>query len=476
MNIIIAKFRSLIVLSIVLVMTALQSLSANAGSLSKLMDYASQDGAMSSHNGPAIIKDQQGGFFTGGSLLIRGPKAKTLEPFTVQTPKFRFDACTGSADFRFGGLSFISSAEFSQFLKNMSTAAGAYGVKLLLKSACPHCEDIMSYLETVARSVNEFSMDQCGMAQDIAKGAFGMISNANKQKCMMQTNVGHRARDMAEAVDKCNSDADQYGDSRGDNNELESLLGDEFNLVWKALSKGYKSESQQFKELIMSVSGSVIGQKIDGAMHYKNITSLVNDDNLVEKYIGSKDHGAEVKLYVCDEDKKCLNPGEPKTINLAAKDTLYGRVEKVLDGLIQKVYDNPSKAQISDEEYALIEFSSVPIVPLIQQELARFGEAGNIFLRNSEFLEVICYDIMTEFLESLIHKSIKEVKALEYAQIDSTVMEGFYKDARHALHSITNIRMTAYKRLQIILQTKERLASQEKEFESLFSRLSVQEY
>jgi hypothetical protein len=151
-------------------------------------------------------------------------------------------------------------------------------------------------------------------------------------------------------------------------------------------------------------------------------------------------------------------------------------VEKVLDGLIQKVYDNLAKAQISDEEHALIEFSSVPIIPLIQQELARYGEAGNIFLRNSEFLEVICYDIMTGFLESLIHKSIKEVKALEYAQIDSIVMEGFYKDARHALHSITNIRMTAYKRLQIILQTKERLASQEKEFESLFSRLSVQEY
>jgi hypothetical protein len=37
----------------------------------------------------------------------------------VQTPKFAFDACTGSADFRFGGLSYISKKEFSEFFKNM---------------------------------------------------------------------------------------------------------------------------------------------------------------------------------------------------------------------------------------------------------------------------------------------------------------------------------------------------------------------
>lgn len=450
-------------------------LTSLASPLNKLMDFASQDGAMTSSNGPAIVRDQQGGYMTGGSLLMRGPKPKTLEPFSVQTPKFRFDACTGSADFRFGGLSYISSAEFSRFLKNMSTAAGAYGVKMLIKTACPHCEDVMSYLETVARSVNEFSMDQCGLAQEIAQGTFGKIANANKQKCMMQTNVGSRARDMAEAVDRCNADADQYGDNKGDNNELDSLLGDEFNLVWKALSKGYKADMQQFKELIMSVSGSVVGRKIDGAMHYSNITSLISDDNLAEKYIGSKGQGANLKLYVCDEDKKCLSP-VAKVVNLTPKDTLYGRVEKILDGLIKKVYENPQKANITDEEYALIEFSSVPIIPLIQQELARYGEAGNIFLRNSEFLEVICYDIMTGFLESLIHKSIKEVKALEYAQIDNSVMEGFYADARHAMHSLSNLKITAYTRLQIILQSKERLASQEQEFESMFSRLAVQEY
>jgi hypothetical protein len=446
-----------------------------ASPLNKLLDYASQDGAMVSHNGPAIMQDQQGGYLTGGSMLIRGPKPMTLEPFNVQTPKFRFDACTGSADFRFGGLSYISSDEFTRFFKNMTTAAGSYAVKMLIKTACPQCEDIMSYLETVARSINEFSMDQCGSAQAIAQGAFSMISNGNKQKCLMQANVGREARDMAEAVDKCHSNADQFGDNRGASNELESLLGDQFNLVWKALSRSGSIESVQFKELIMSVSGSIIGQKVDGSMSYKNLPSLVDGDNMVEKYIGNKNQGANVKLYVCDEGTKCLNP-TAQLKNIPQKDTLYGRVEKILDGLIDKVTKNPRGATITDEEYALTEFSTIPLVPLIQQELARSGDAGNIFLRNGEFLDAICYDIMTGFLEGLIHKSIKEVKALEFAQVDNTVIEGFYKDARYSLQYLSNMKITAYKRLQIILQTKEKLMGQEKEFESLFSRISMQEY
>ena len=44
---------------------------------------------------------------------------------------------------------------------------------------------------------------------------------------------------------------------------------------------------------------------------------------------------------------------------------------------------------LSDEEMALIEYSSIPIIPLIQQELSRHGDKTNIFLRNAEFIDVI---------------------------------------------------------------------------------------
>ena len=76
-----------------------------ASGIDKLMKYAAPSGSMSNVNSAAIIKDQQGGYMTGGSVILRAPRPKTLQPLTTQTPKFAYDACTGSVDFRFGGLS-----------------------------------------------------------------------------------------------------------------------------------------------------------------------------------------------------------------------------------------------------------------------------------------------------------------------------------------------------------------------------------
>ena len=95
--------------------------------------------------------------------------------------------------------------EFTQFFKNMGTAAGAYAVKMLIKSACPQCEDIMSYMETVARDINGMMMDQCAGAQALAKGAFSMLNAGDQQKCLMKGNIGKSNKDMYEASDKSGS-------------------------------------------------------------------------------------------------------------------------------------------------------------------------------------------------------------------------------------------------------------------------------
>lgn len=72
----------------------------------------------------------------------------------------------------------------------------------------------------------------------------------------MQGNVGKLNRDMYEASDKCKNNPDRHGNA-GEEDELKSLLGNEFNIVWKAMGKSNKDVD--FKELIMSVSGTIIG-------------------------------------------------------------------------------------------------------------------------------------------------------------------------------------------------------------------------
>ncbi len=436
-----------------------------AGGVDSLMKFASPKGTMVNVNKATIIKDQQGGYITGGSVILRGPKPKTLQPLLIQTPKFSFDACTGSADFRFGGLSFISGKEFTQFFKNTATASGSYAVKMLIKNSCPQCEDIMSYLETVARDINGMMMDQCSMGQMIGGGIYNSLTSGNQQQCLMQGNISKSSKDMYEASEKCKEDPDRHGD-KGKDEELKSLLGNRFNLVWKALGNG-EGGDLPFKELMMSVSGTIIGRKVDGSFEFKNKPSLVLSNDLLKQYIGLDNKSSKVKLYHCDENKHCLDPNEVET-KLLPKDTIYGNITRILEGLIKKV---PSgKAELTDEEQTIIAFSSVPILQLIELEISQKADSADMLVRMNEFVEVVCYDVVTTFLSQMVIKCGTAVQALEYSQLDNTAISNFSDQISEVRRHIQDSKHTAFKRLQAIMQYKERLTQQIRSFKSGFGR------
>ena len=451
--------------SVIFVLVLLIS-KAFSNPISNLMKHTSQEGAMINVNKAGIVKDQHGGYLTGGSVVLRGPRPKTLLPLTIQTPKFAFDACTGSSDFRFGGLSFIQSREFTQFFKNTAMAAGSYAVKMLIKSACPQCEDIMSYLETVARDINGLMMDQCAMSQIIGEGVFNKLSSANQQICMMRGNINKESKDMHESSEKCKSNPDG-NKGTGEENELKSMLGDEFNLVWKALSQGSGDGDKSFKELIMSVSGTIIGKKVNGSLELRNKPSLVLSSDLLDKYIGVNKGTSKVKLYQCDSREKCLNPEEIEQ-KLKEKDTIYGNISRILEKLIPKIEKN--RDELTDEEASVIAFSSVPIIQLIEMELAEKAKAEDMIIRMQEFVEMVCYDVVTGFLSEMLRKATSSVQSLEYSQLDNTVIENFIIQAGEVRQFLTDSKFAAFKRLQLIMQVKGRLIQQQRMFKAGFAR------
>ena len=437
-----------------------------ASGIEKLLNYS--EGSMSNVNRAAIVKDQAGGYMTGGSVLLRGPKPKTLQPLIVQTPRFNFDACTGSADFRFGGISYVSTAEFTRFFKSLASATGAYAVKMLIKTACPQCEDIMSYLETISRDINGLMMDQCSAAQKIAGGVFGALTNAGHQQCMMQGNMNGSNRDMYESTEKCKSDPDRHGNPE-DKEETKLLLGNEFNLVWKAISKNNESLDTAFREMIMSVSGTIIGKKENGKFTFTPKPSLVLSNDLLGQYIGIKTGGSKLKLYQCNEGSKCLDPKEVEK-TLTREETLYGNVSKILSGLIPKVLANKEESLTPDEE-AVIAFSSIPLINLIEIELAGKTKSDDMLVRMNEFIEVVCYDVITNFLSQMVTKAQSSVESLQYSQVvDIKPIREFTERAEHVKSFLRDEKFAAFKRLQILTQVKERLKQQEKAFETTFMR------
>lgn len=438
--------------------------SAHAG-LDGLVKFAAPDGSMSNINSPAIITDQAGGYMTGGSILFRGPRPKELQPLGVQTPKLKFDACTGSGDFRFGAMSYISGAEFSSFLKGVARASGAYLVKMSIKSVCPQCEDIMTYLETVARDINSLTMNQCSMAQGIAEGVFSKLTSSEKQHCMMEANATSSNTDMFDTTRKCQDSAGSK--VRNASGEFESLLGDEFNLVWKALSKGTGADSK-FKELMMSISGTIIGKKDDGRYKFTPKPTLLYDKDLLEKYIGTSGDSSKIKLYACDESLKCMDPKETES-TLGPSETLYGNVSKIMRGLVEKVQkDNP---KLTNEEESLISFSTIPILHLIEMELSSKANTDDLLVRMGEFIDVVCYDVITNFMQIMLHRVVTNVQALEHVQMDDVVIRNFIQDAENTRKYLADAKFGAFQKLQVITQVKERLEMQTRQFEGGFGRM-----
>jgi conjugative transfer pilus assembly protein TraH len=453
--------------------------------IESLMCYVTDGGAMVNVNKGTIVQDQQGGYMTGGSILLRGARPKTLQPLVVQMPKFSFDACSGSADFRFGSLSFLSSPEYSRFFKSIGTSLrGIFASKLYMKTIGPVIENILSDLSSRAEFINGLMLEQCSAAQTIADGAISMINAGSRQKCMMQSNLpGNVRSDMYDATERCKNNPDTYGVS-GEDNELKSLLGNEFNLVWKAIKGDNGALDREFKELIMSVSGTIIGRKDGDHYIFTGKPSLLMSQELLERFIGIDESKNSINLYRCDETDKCLKPTEVEHV-LTPSQTFYGKTKTIIDSLVGKIsaktdngVDGSSvesrSTLLTPQEENLIAFSSIPIISLIETELISKAGSANIMVRAPEFIEVICYDVITNYLSSMVNIARMSVSALEQAQIDGSVMGRFEADSKVVLGFLRDSRSGAFKRLQITMQVKERLEQQERLFEEGFNRFMNQ--
>lgn len=445
------------------------STGAFAGPLDSFLKYSQDNGAMTSINSGGVIEDQRSGYFTGGSIIHRGPRPKELQPLSVQLPSFNFDPCTGSGDLRWGGFSYIKSKQLTDFFKGVAAAAPAYVVKMLIKSINVQSENILSELESIARYINGITFDQCEVAKSAAEGLLGKFNAASTQKCMAKAAKKKSGDDLFANTQNCQNDPSRFGQD-GDEDVFKAVLPDNYNLVWKALSHGDHSSDKEMKELIMSISGSIIGRKQDGTSTITSLPSLIEKEDLIEKYIGKPGEGtSSLKIYVCGDDRHCLNPTiQDKDIN--NDKTLYGKIHKTLNTIIDKIVNNTG--DLDDEEKALIEYSTIPLISLFEIELAlRNKESVANLAGDSAFIEVVCYDMITNFMRKMLVAARDAVNELQTAQYDNMPIERFNKNIEFVQNRLRDKKYEAMQKLQTILSVKERLTQQQRVFQMGFGRL-----
>jgi hypothetical protein len=439
---------------ILIILTQLVITEVFAGGLDNFMKFGARGGSMTSINKGAVISDQKAGYMTGGSIISRGPRPMDLQPLGVQLPSAAFDSCTGSFDLRFGGFSYIKGPEFARYFKSVASGSGAYLVKMAITQGCPQCEGAMSDLEAIARDINGMTFNQCEQGKAIAEGLMGKVNSATNQKCLAKSSLVRGGSDLHDATQKCQDNPDRYGEA-GDDRELKSMLPDNFNLVWHALSHGSGEAPSGMKEMIMSISGSIIGIRQGCITTISTLPSLLEKDDLLEQYMGKPGVGtSKVKLYVCDETNRCLRPIVQEVSLDNRADTLYGKVEVTLQSILDKIVSN--KGELSDEEQALVEYSQIPIITLFEIELALKNEKSvSLFAGNSEFVEVVCYDMVTNFMQKMLHEAKTAVGSIETAQVDNTAIERFNKNLQNVQLLLRDKKYKAMDKLQTIIAVKD---------------------
>jgi hypothetical protein len=290
--------------------------------------------------------------------------------------------------------------------------------------------------------------------------------------------AGSRAGRQADMVDKGEGkDASDFSSkSKKDdgrditkNPNLESQLGDNFNLVWKALAKKAVSNSDgnDLKQLLMSISGTIIGTKDADSKHsIIHKKSLVNRD-LIKDLMGVGGSGDnKTKLYKCDETDKCLKLTiEEKSI--AADAVFFNHVARLINQIVDKVYLNEGK--LTEEEETLVALSSMPLIAKIEMDLAIYSTKANVALNQTEFIEALCFDVVTSYLSLLLQSVQEAVGELTFSQLaDGEVFKAFDAETRSIMRLLAEQKNAAFKRYDVIAAGKTRLQQDRQFFKQKF--------
>ena len=82
----------------------------------------------------------------------------------------------------------------------------------------------------------------------------------------------------------------------------------------------------------------------------------------------------------------------------------------------------------------MVEYSQIPIITLFEIELAlKNRDSVSLFAGNSEFIEVVCYDMVTNFMQKMLHEAKTAVGSIETAQLDNTAIERFNNNLKNDL-------------------------------------------
>jgi conjugative transfer pilus assembly protein TraH len=424
-----------------------------AGIGEDLMLFFKSAGMASNVTTPGSFQDQAAGFYTGGSIVTRNA-VRNAQIATVQMPGFR--AGCGGIDLWMGGFSHIKSDQLVEMLRNIGSAAASYAFMLAMQTVSPQIYNILNEINNLASQINQTNINTCEVAATAVGGMWPKSDQANKHLCQaMGSNLGAFS-DWSAARQGCGAggDREKVFRERGSDPRYKDMFVGEFNLAWKAIqANDFLKADRELAQLFLTLVGSIIVRSGGAQTSYYKERTVGDKSYEVITLPGHADRddvitgllmGGSTPIYIC-HDETCLHSNLSK-VNLSDNHALHKRVHKILESLVQKIYED---GEPTSEEKDFLNSTKLPVFKMLNV-LTAFRK-GHAPLDIHQYADLIALDVLYKYILEVIdivHDGVTQLRAI---QVDESHMERFLNQLRIARERITLRRNNAFQHMDTVL-------------------------
>lgn len=406
-------------------------------------------------------QDQTGGFYTGGRVFARS-RVNNADLLSLQFPHYR--AGCGGIDLFLGGFSYINAQQFIQLLRNIGSNASGYAFNLALATVTPQIKSVLDELAAKVQKMTNQSINSCEAAATLVGGMWPQSDASSQLLCNAMSKDLGIASDWAQGRQKCGAEEQRTTvlARKGEKPGFKDILGDEFNIAWKAIQKnGFLSKDAQLAEFFMTVSGTIVSQRVSNEIQVRVFPSKSNDPQLLSALITGN---VPVQIYKCDNvsEDKCLAP-TLQNVTLPKEKALSSTVHRLLLSLSKKVREDE---KISEQERGFVNATMLPVLKIIVVEAA-FKEGGSP-ISAAEFSEAIAHDILLQYLDEVMSLVWDSVTQLKKVQIDDGMIEELRAGISASRKLLYTKRTALFEQMAITLDLIERTQQIERKIQNMF--------
>ena len=416
-------------------------------------------GTLGNVTSPGAFRGQAMNLYTGGSLMMRAP-GRNYPLINAQLPSLR--AGCGGIDIYGGAFSFINKQQFISLLQNIGANAVGYAFKLALQSISPDIDKLLTELQDQLNKINAMNINSCEAAQALVNGVVGEFDNSVQSGCANISQYLGTVSDRAEARLTCATNAPSVvkaAAASGDPN-VHNATFVKGNVTWIALNQVGGTISQQEKELIMSMIGTVIlSPPADDGSGASPRYAEPTITGLRDLLLGNADSAApgnvDVDVYVCDEPTDCLNPVRTTVSVKPFTQLVTERLQRMSDNIVNR---SPQAAS----DIGFINNTSEPVYRMLAVANAVPG-SGTAETLIETYKDVIALDYAETFLNRSLSQAMSALsQALKRTEIEQKYLDAIRANAQQAQRQLLAEKQTAYAKVRSVssmtqdLQTLER--------------------